>query len=329
MSTPHNPNSFGSNIGDTVNMHAKQSEVDLTERGVFEVQLDIPANIKSLLADTGIPTMNVSELSLHDEVGRGGTATVHRGLYCGNEIAMKVLHANFRKNTYVETFVREMFLHHGPRTAVGICGQLIEYGCYAMDTVCDGSLQSMCKEGRLNSPQKRVRACVQSTIAVQGVTEQSMIHGDVKPKNLLYRDGLEQVYITDFGHAAHAESALSANISVTPLYAAPEQLSFTEKNADVKTDVYALGMTMFFLLNPHHVELPQTVCPHDDAMRTIQIIIDRTGYNEAIADLARQYSPTVEKIIEDLLQGCLAQAPESRWQIAQVLEACMDIEGNM
>ena len=73
-----------------------------------------------------------------------------------------------------------------------------------------------------------------------------VVHRDIKPANVLQSpDGVAK--IVDFGLSLlHSESDVEREIWVTPYYAAPETLLRGEE--DFRTDMYALGATMYHLL---------------------------------------------------------------------------------
>ena len=84
--------------------------------------------------------------------------------------------------------------------------------------------------------------------------EQGFIHRDVKPGNIMItREG--RAVLLDFGLARFVEGGkegltLSGDRLGTPTYMAPEQIS-GERPLDRRTDVYALGITLYECLSLH------------------------------------------------------------------------------
>lgn len=76
-----------------------------------------------------------------------------------------------------------------------------------------------------------------------------LVHGDVKPANILLADrdgGKERILLTDFGIAWQRAQAADDATHVSVAYAAPEQLSGDD--VDGRADQYALAATAFHLL---------------------------------------------------------------------------------
>ena len=72
-----------------------------------------------------------------------------------------------------------------------------------------------------------------------------IIHRDVKPDNILLERGTGRALVTDFG-IARAITESSSGVSGTPQYMAPEQAA--GDMVDGRADLYALGVTAYFLL---------------------------------------------------------------------------------
>lgn len=89
------------------------------------------------------------------------------------------------------------------------------------------------------------------------VHEQQVIHGDIKPANIIRRWDNGQLCSIDFGAARDlsAESAMPNTVVGTPGYSAPEQ---AEGVATYSSDIYALGMTAIqFLTGQYPLHLPK------------------------------------------------------------------------
>lgn len=77
--------------------------------------------------------------------------------------------------------------------------------------------------------------------------KKEVYHCDVKPANILvHNDG--RVFLTDFGVARFSSENL---VGGTPPYMAPEQIR--EENVDARTDIYALGITLYEMLSGGYV----------------------------------------------------------------------------
>ena len=80
--------------------------------------------------------------------------------------------------------------------------------------------------------------------------EKGIIHRDLKPANVMI-DGRGHARIADFGLAALAHGVSATDISGTPHYMAPEQL--TGQGTTLRSDVYALGLVLHEMLTGKRV----------------------------------------------------------------------------
>ena len=78
------------------------------------------------------------------------------------------------------------------------------------------------------------------------IYEQPLIHRDLKPTNIIVKNG--EVSIIDLGIARFQRGGIAPDTTQfgTPAFAPPEQYGFGETS--VESDVYALGMVLYFML---------------------------------------------------------------------------------
>ena len=126
------------------------------------------------------------------------------------------------------------------------------------------------KRGPLAEAQVRDIA-MQLTEALAVLHKQKIIHRDIKPANIILRENGQAVLI-DFGAARvlTREGARDTCILGTPYFAPPEQYGFAA--TDVRSDFYALGMTLRELLGDgYHGSLEQAIerCTEFDPKRRV------------------------------------------------------------
>jgi hypothetical protein len=103
--------------------------------------------------------------------------------------------------------------------------------------------------------EQKVFLMQQISDAVQSAHKIGIIHRDIKPSNIMVErkeDGSLRPYIMDFGIARDiSDPGITAtNVVIgTPAYMAPEQVMGEKGEVDRRTDVYALGATLYAVLS--------------------------------------------------------------------------------
>ncbi len=97
--------------------------------------------------------------------------------------------------------------------------------------------------------------------------ERQIVHGDLKPSNILITDSGNHVRLIDFGFADN-EAFIAKNIGTSPSISSPEQLPTDVLKPE--RDIYALGK-MLALLFPHSLKPVIRRCLASDRSRYISV----------------------------------------------------------
>jgi hypothetical protein len=181
--------------------------------------------------------------------GMGDVYEAHRddGEYV-QRVALKCIRAELATTALLAAFRRERNLlarlDH-PGIAAIVDGGVDDAGrpWFAMRLVEGDLIDAWC-DGRRATVRARVDLLIQACDALAYAHAQGVVHGDIKPSNLLVKaDG--QVQLIDFGIAS-LFGAHDPRIAVTTDYAAPETLDHGAMGPP--TDIYAFGVLMYRLL---------------------------------------------------------------------------------
>ena len=188
---------------------------------------------------------------LERELGRGGMGGVYMGRdkMLDRPVAVKVMLKEYGADAeFVEKFKREAqaaakLIH--PNIA-----QIYSYGIadgmpyIAMELVAGGSLDKLMQNSGSSIDIPRVmKICEQVAQALRCAADQGLVHGDVKPENVLL-DANGNAKLVDFGLAAMQKD--TNEIWGTPYYIAPEKVK--KEPVDYRADMYSLGGTIYHAL---------------------------------------------------------------------------------
>jgi TolB-like protein/Tfp pilus assembly protein PilF/predicted Ser/Thr protein kinase len=200
------------------------------------------------------------------ELGRGAMGTTYKAfdtnLRC--YVALKVIAArNLQNESARARFLREARaaarLRHPNVASVFHLGKEDDDYFYAMEFIDGETLERCVKKKGPVEPPRAVEIAVQVCKALAAAEKQQLVHRDIKPANIMLvpeDDGGVFVKVIDFGLAKIAAQAATDYLDLshggligTPHFASPEQ--FAETRVDVRSDIYSLGLTLWFMLTGH------------------------------------------------------------------------------
>ncbi|MGE3407237.1 MAG: protein kinase [Pirellulales bacterium] len=190
------------------------------------------------------------------QLGRGGFGTVYLGFdeELQRQVAIKVPRADrFRSSGGVQAFFREARLaaqlRHDALVDVYDVGRSPDGSCYIVMQFIDGRPLNVILAQERVSPQQAASWIARVAEAVHCAHKIGLVHGDLKPANILIdREG--HPHVADFGLAiAEQEQPEQAGfVSGTPAYMAPEQVRGERHRLDGRTDLWSLGVMLYEML---------------------------------------------------------------------------------
>lgn len=256
---------------------------------------------------------------LEAELGRGSMGVVYRARSVSQDkpFAVKVLlEALTSDMSFVTRFTREArvvgALRHPNIVRVFDAGRQGQHLYFVMEYFPGQTAGQMLRErGRLPASQV-VEIAAQAADALDYAhSEGHLVHRDVKPENLLV-DRWFRLKVLDFGLARveGLHSITRAGTVVGSLYyVSPEQL--LGHKLDGRTDVYALGISMYELLTGQRPYRGQTLTEMSQAIVTGQPV------------LPSMLEPSVPQELEQIVLRAMHRDLEARY--ARASELCIDL----
>lgn len=188
---------------------------------------------------------------LERELGRGGMGGVYMGRdkMLDRPVAVKVMLKEYGADPeFVEKFKKEA--QAVARLIHPNISQVYSYGIadgmpyIAMELVAGASLDQLMKNapGKTDIP-RIMKIGEQVAQALRCAADQGLVHGDVKPENVLL-DPNGNAKLVDFGLAAMQKD--TDEVWGTPYYIAPEKVK--KEPVDYRADMYSLGGTLYHAL---------------------------------------------------------------------------------
>lgn len=320
-----------------------------------------PYQVNQLLQGNGAELV-MGDYILLERLGEGGMGKVYKARHrrMGRMVALKILRSNLLNNEVaVKRFTREMRaaskLDH-PNIVRALDADVIGDSHYlAMEFINGTDLSRLIKR---DGPMKPHQACDyirQAAMGLQHAHEQGLVHRDIKPANLLLSHELERpskngsnefkrpylgkwgvLKILDMGLArivpqggfeSGTELTQMGVVMGTPDFIAPEQARDSKKT-DVRSDLYSLGCTLYYLLTAR-VPFPQGTVTEKllhhqlDDPAPVEDVRRKQLYIRGMDPKEIKY---LSNKVSDIVRILMAKKPEDRFQEPKdLVEAISDL----
>ena len=246
--------------------------------------------------------------------GASGTVYLARDATLGRSVALKYL--SLDRPAEVERFFREARLtarlRHPAIVQIYEATEFAGLPYIAMQYIPGDNLANatLDRSGTL-------RVIRQVAEALAHAHDEGIVHRDVKPQNILV-DTDDRGFVTDFGIARDLRGEMGDTISYdgqilgTPELMSPEQARGDVRGVDARTDVYALGATLYYTLTNRLPFNGETLVDLLHAVIHDEPVFPRTHR----ADITRE--------LEAVVLRCLQKHPADRYGSMREVIAALD-----
>lgn len=254
---------------------------------------------------------HIGEFQIVRRLGRGGMGTVYEAQDTQNQrrIALKVLNRPVEDAAARQRFLREgrlaASINHPNSVFVYGTHQVDRHSLISMELVGGGTLEQRIRSGGPLPTRDAVDVALQIINGLQAAYDRGILHRDIKPANCFEAsDGT--IKIGDFGLSISTDPDFDAHVTSegtmlgTPAFSSPEQLRGDA--LDVRSDLYALGVTLYYLLTG------QTPYRADSLVKLLSQVFESTPKSP------RDLRPEIPQELSLIVMRCLAKEPGDRYR---------------
>ncbi len=204
-------------------------------------------------------TLQSGKYTLEQELGRGGFGVTFKAThhYLGQTVVIKTLNETLQQHPDFDKFQRQ-FQEEARRLASCVHPNIVRVSDFflegtlpymVMDYIPGQTLDLVVFQGQPLPEATAVHYIRQIGAALQAVHQNGLLHRDVKPQNIILRQGTQEVVLIDFGIAR--EYMLGAPQTHTGMVSegyAPIEQYLSQAPRTPATDVYGLAATLYTLL---------------------------------------------------------------------------------
>jgi serine/threonine protein kinase len=241
----------------------------------------------------------LGQFLLLDLIGSGGMGGVYyaKDETLGRFVAIKVMLRSLGSDRkFVENFKREAQaaarLNHPSIVQIYSFGQEKGQPYIVMELVSGGALDKAMDPQARGNEAMVMQAGLHIAEGLMAADEAGLIHGDIKPENILF-DDKGHAKLVDFGIASFAsQGSGEGGVWGTPYYIAPEKVQ--RQTSDARSDIYSLGATLYHAL---------TGRPPFEGKTSVDVVKARLGRLPVPPSSALpSIDPATERIVMRMLQ---------------------------
>jgi eukaryotic-like serine/threonine-protein kinase len=256
--------------------------------------------------------MQVGRYQILDLIGAGANAKVMRAHdpMIGRTVAIKIFSSALAQGDARHRFLQEarvvgQLSHPSIITLHDMGIEESSSTPYLVMEYLEGqALDHLLDKGSMPFP----RACAlvaEVAVALHTAHRKGVIHGDVKPANILVTNE-NRVKLMDFGMARlAARDSADTSLQGTPAYWCPEQI--LGKPQDSRSDIFSLGIVLYEMVTgnrPFDADSLQGICGR---------VLSSTPLPASHAN------PSLPTALDEVIGLCLAKEPSSRISSAEAL----------
>ncbi|MBS3030178.1 MAG: protein kinase [Dolichospermum sp. DET50] len=205
-------------------------------------------------------TLQNGKYTILQEIGRGGFGVTFKAMhhYLGQEVVMKTMNEKLRKHPDFSKFQRQ-FQDEARRLAACVHPHIVRVSDFFEEDTLSYMVMEYVRGDTLGAAfvlpgiplaeATAIHYIRQIGAALQVVHNNGLLHRDVKPDNIILRQGTQEVVLIDFGIAREFNNGVKQTHTglVSEGYAPIEQY-LTQAKRTAATDVYGLAATLYALL---------------------------------------------------------------------------------
>jgi serine/threonine protein kinase len=266
-----------------------------------------------------------------DKLGQGGMGVVlkaeHKRLK--RLVALKVMSPNLVKTPdALKRFHREVEaaakLRHTNVVATDDADEAKGTHFLVMEYVEGSDLSALVKKNGPMSVSQAVQCILQAARGLEYAHKQGVVHRDIKPANLLL-DTSGTVKILDMGLAriegetgSQGELTSTGAVMGTVDYMAPEQAMST-KHADARSDVYSLGISLWYLLAGR--------CAYEGDSLMAKLLAHRDSPIPSLCAVDSEIPAALDVVFRKMVAKQSIDRYQSMTEVIRDLESCQEGSG--